>query len=87
MSGDATDRKAVVADLIGGLCASLERDGYTLRWSVAEADGRLHARIVAGPGACEECLVPKSLLQSMLDAALDGSGVTVGSLAMPGERT
>lgn len=86
MSGDATDREAIVQDLIGGLSSSLERDGYTLQWSVADADSRLHARIVAGPGACEECLVPKPLLESMLDAALEGSGVTVGSLTMPGER-
>ena len=62
--------------------AALEADGYVLH--VSEAGGRLEARISAGPGACEDCLVPKAVLRAMLQQAL---GVPEQSIDLhyPGE--
>jgi hypothetical protein len=62
--------------------AALEADGYLL--DVSEAGDRLDARISAGPGACEDCLVPKPVLLAMLHQAL---GVPEQSIDLhyPGE--
>ena len=48
--------------------AALEADGYLL--DVSEEGERLEARVSAGPGACEDCLVPKPVLLAMLRQAL-----------------
>jgi len=47
---------------------SLEADDYRLEVSVADdsADVRIHA----GPDACAECLVPKSMMATMLEPVL-----------------
>jgi hypothetical protein len=47
---------------------TLEADGYEL--NVREAGERVAAQIVAGPEACEDCLVPKPLMLTMLQQAL-----------------
>jgi len=62
--------------------AALEADGYLL--DVNERGERLEARISAGPGACEDCLVPKPVLLAMLQQAL---GVPERSIDLryPGE--
>jgi hypothetical protein len=62
--------------------AALEADGYLL--DVSEDGERLEARISAGPSACEDCLVPKPILRTMLQQAL---GVPEDSIDLlyPGE--
>ncbi|TMC07269.1 MAG: hypothetical protein E6J41_16415 [Chloroflexi bacterium] len=62
--------------------AALEADGYLL--DVSEAGERLEARISAGPGACEDCLVPKPVLLAMLHQAL-GVPEQAIDLRYPGE--
>jgi DNA-binding transcriptional LysR family regulator len=47
---------------------TLQADDYRL--DVAVHDGSADVAIVAGPDACEECLVPKPLMQSMLAPVL-----------------
>jgi DNA-binding transcriptional LysR family regulator len=47
---------------------TLQADDYRL--DVDVRDGSADVAIVAGPNACEECLVPKPLMQSMLAPAL-----------------
>ena len=62
--------------------AALESDGYLL---VVREDGeRLLARISAGPGACEDCLVPKPALRAMLQQALSVPEQSI-DLCYPGE--
>ena len=52
------------------LASALEADGYHL--AIDEADARLSVVITAGPDACEDCLVPKDLMRSMLSSELGG---------------
>ena len=46
------------------LTSALNADGYHM--AIDERDARLVVVITAGPDACEECLVPKDLMRSML---------------------
>jgi hypothetical protein len=64
------------------LRAALEADGYLL--DVSETGERLEARVSAGPGACEDCLVPKPVMRAMMQQAL---GVPEQSIDLwyPGE--
>ncbi len=50
------------------LRTALEADGYLL--NVSEEDGRVAARVFAGPDACADCLAPKAVLRAMLHQAL-----------------
>ena len=67
------------------IAATLEADGYRLE--TLEEDGRLRVQIAAGPDACEDCLVPKSMMQAMIVDTLARSGVAPGviDLRYPGE--
>ena len=47
----------------------LEQDGYDVKLERA-TPGELHLAIVAGPDACEECLVPKDILSGIIEANL-----------------
>ena len=48
--------------------------GFSL--SLAEANGRLQMTVVAGEGACEDCLVPKSLFRQMATDEIRDGGLT-----------
>jgi hypothetical protein len=50
------------------LTSALEADGYQM--AIEEADAKLSVVITAGPHACEDCLVPKDLMRSMLSSEL-----------------
>ena len=50
------------------LTSALEADGYHM--AIEEADAKLSVVITAGPDACEDCLVPKDLMRSMLSSEL-----------------
>ena len=52
-----------------GFRESLIADGYDLTVD-AITDGTAHLRISAGPDACAECLVPKRMMQPMIEAEL-----------------
>lgn len=76
------DPQAVESALVG-MRTSLQADGYDLAVDAIDA-GVAHLRIVAGPNACEECLVPKSLMVGMLRHSLrDLSEVTSIDLRYP----
>lgn len=65
-----------------GVRATLAADGYSLEISCS--GGEIALRVVAGAGACEECLVPKHLFALIVADALDSAGLTVapGALAV-----
>jgi hypothetical protein len=67
------------------IAATLEADGYRLE--TLEKDGRLQVQIAAGPDACEDCLVPKSMMQAMIADTLARFGVAPAmiDLRYPGE--
>lgn len=54
-------------ETLGGIRTALNADGYEL--AVVDSDpAQLVIRIEAGPDACAECLVPKELMSSMIEA-------------------
>ena len=64
------------------LTSALEADGYHL--AIDEQDARLAVVITAGPDACEDCLVPKDLMRSMLGSEL-GVDVTIIDITYPAD--
>ena len=67
---------------LAGLRRGFRADGYELQVEAVTGD---HAAvsIIAGPKACEECLVPKPVLEAILLRAVDGSGVRRITLRYP----
>jgi hypothetical protein len=63
-----------VKSALSPVAGALDADGYLLGLSL-EQDDRLRVVISAGPEACEECLVPKSLMETMISTALKGAGI------------
>jgi hypothetical protein len=59
------------------LSSALAADGYHM--AIEEVDSKLSVVITAGPDACEDCLVPKDLMRSMLGSELgvDGSIIDI----------
>jgi hypothetical protein len=60
--------------------STLLADGYEME--VREAGERVGVRITATPDACEECLVPKELMLTMLEQALEVPSASI-DLAYP----
>ena len=65
------------------LASTLEADGYHL--AIEELDSRLAVTITAGPDACEDCLVPKDLMRSMLGSEL-GVDAELIDITYPADR-
>lgn len=61
--------------------SGLAADGYTLEVSGADSGG-LVVEIVAGPDACEECLIPKEMFAGMLSSRLNSEGMEVSDLTL-----
>jgi hypothetical protein len=53
---------------LSGLRSTLEADDY--RMAVTESGSSVEVTITAGPDACDDCLVPKSIMRNILHAAL-----------------
>ena len=62
---------AAIALHLAGFREGLLADGYDLTVD-GYAEGIAHLRITAGPAACADCLVPKTLMASMLKESLRG---------------
>jgi hypothetical protein len=70
------------AERLQALQDSLAADGYRL--DLQQQDGRIGAVITAGPGTCEDCLVPKDLMRAILGQALGVDGQAI-ELSYPNE--
>ncbi len=57
-----------VEQALEGFREGLQADGFTL--AVGLTDGVLLLTIRATPEACEDCLVPKNVMQQMVETAL-----------------
>jgi hypothetical protein len=64
-----------VQQAIEPLAVGLRADGYDVEVGVQGGDVAI--RVVAGPEACEECLVPKPLMATILSQALTDAGLSV----------
>jgi hypothetical protein len=61
-----TSTDDVVVSLTG-IKSALNADGYDLEVAPATAE-KYEIRITAGPDACAECLIPKSIMSDMIGA-------------------
>lgn len=57
---------------LSGLRDMLNADGYDMSLSIS-APGTLGLKVIAGPDACAECLVPKDLMAAIAMDALAGT--------------
>ncbi len=65
---------ATVDQAVTPLRTALGADGYELH---VEAEGsRMILRIVAGPEACEDCLVPPAVMEPMISQVLEDAGAS-----------
>lgn len=53
-----------------GFAGALDADGYDMALD-RSSDGRIMGEVIARPDACEDCLVPKSVMASILANACD----------------
>jgi hypothetical protein len=72
-----------VEHALAGLRTGIQADGYDLQVESVD-NGVVRVRIVAGPNACEECLVPKSIMTGTIRMSLRGlPEITSVQLAYP----
>jgi Fe-S cluster biogenesis protein NfuA len=62
--------------------AVIASDGFTCDWQ-QNADGTIKLRILETETACQECLVPKAVIQAILDDALAGTDHKVTDIELP----
>lgn len=72
----------VVSLALGDMRETLRQDGYEL--VVTEAPEAIDVVVQAGPDACSDCLVPKSMMLMMMEAAVP-AGTAPLRLRYPGE--
>ena len=70
---------AAIESALTPISGALEADGYEMAVSLPSED-LLRVQISAGPGACEDCLISRSMMQSMIETALQGAGLPVPPL-------
>jgi hypothetical protein len=58
----------IVREALSDITSALRSDGYELR--VAVTPGQVLVSVRAGPEACQECLVPLSLMTGMIESEL-----------------
>jgi hypothetical protein len=69
-----------LSSVLKPVSAALAADGYEL--SAALESGALRVAIAAGPDACEDCLVPKSMMLSMIKSVLHDAGVELAQVEL-----
>lgn len=89
--GTVSGKDPVVDSAVSALqpfSSGLAADGYSLEVSLPHGDG-LQVEIVAGPDACDDCLIPKEMFAAMISTTLDSQGLAFGELTLvyPGDRT
>ncbi len=73
---------AMLDTALRGLRDTLEADGYSLDWSVEDRH-EIAVRVLAGPDACADCLVPIEIMRTILSDALSGTPYRVGPITLP----
>jgi hypothetical protein len=73
---------AEIDEALAGLRGALNADGYEMR--VALDGASLTVAVDAGPEACAECLVPKTLMLEMIRAVVPATDLEV-NLRYPAE--
>lgn len=74
------DDVGTVQVALNGVETMLRSDGYELR--IEKQAETLTVIIDAQPDACEECLVPKSMMSSFISSALEKADLHVGTFEL-----
>ena len=72
---------------LGKLRPGFQADGMDLIIGSIDPTGTVDVKVVLGPDACEECLMPPENLANFLLAAVRGATTNVTSVAVTVDRT
>ena len=72
---DLTDALQQLRDVLTG-------DGYDLDWALNERN-QVSVKVVAGPDACADCLVPQPIMAAILADALSSTPYQLRSIELP----
>ena len=72
---DLTDALQQLRDVLTG-------DGYDLDWALNERN-QVSVKVVAGPDACADCLVPQPIMAAILIDALSSTPYQLQSIELP----
>lgn len=76
------------ADLRTALAAPtqmLESDGFEATWEVDEGNG-VHFTVLAGSAECQDCLVPKPVMEAIIGDALAGTPWALAEVTLPADE-
>ena len=87
VSGKRQPDMESVASALQPYSSGLQADGYSLE--VGFDGDSLHVEIVAGPEACEDCLIPKDMFTPMIASTLNSKGLAFEQITLvyPNDRT
>ena len=72
---DLTDALQQLRDVLTG-------DGYDLDWALNERN-QVSVKVIAGPDACADCLVPQPIMAAILKDALSPTPYQLESIELP----
>jgi hypothetical protein len=83
---EAIDRSdAELATLLAGPREMLASDGFDATWEV-DAAGGVHFTVAPGTAACQDCLVPKAVMEAIIGDALDGTRWSLAEVTLPADK-
>jgi hypothetical protein len=78
---DAPDLEAALA----GPKQMLESDGFEASWEVDAANG-VHFTVLPGTAECQDCLVPKTVMEAIIGDALEGTPWSLAEVTLPADK-
>lgn len=84
-SESAPRSDAELANALSGAKTMLESDGFEASWEVDPAGG-VHFTVLPGSADCQDCLVPKPVMASIIDDALTGTPWSLAEITLPGAQ-
>jgi hypothetical protein len=78
----STDAPQDLRDALQQLRDVLTGDGYDLDWALS-ARNQVAVKVIAGPDACADCLVPQPIMAAILADALSETPYTLESIELP----
>jgi hypothetical protein len=85
-STEPTDRAdAELRTALAAPTQMLESDGFEATWDVDEANG-VHFTVLPGSAECQDCLVPKPVMEAIIGDALDGTPWSLAQVTLPADK-
>jgi len=81
-----TDRSATeLHTALAAPTAMLECDGFVATWEVDAANG-VHFTVLPGSAECQDCLVPKPVMEAIIGEALEGTPWSLAEVTLPADK-